>query len=90
MSDRDTRKLATYQGIQRYDQLVKQFETFKEEQMKFNQELLKQIQQRDEYISKKLESRDSELLYAVRGIQETQKLIAASEEKKKKWWVFWR
>ncbi|MCF8891253.1 DUF3967 domain-containing protein [Priestia megaterium] len=60
------------------------------EQMKFNQELLKQIQQRDEYISKKLENRDRELLDAVKGIQETQKFIAASEEKKKKWWEFWK
>ncbi|MED1015412.1 DUF3967 domain-containing protein [Bacillus atrophaeus] len=72
------------------DQLLKQFEDFKEEQMKFNQELLKQIQQRDESISKKLENRDRELLDAVRGMQETQKLIAASEEKKKKWWEFWK
>ncbi|MFL0574967.1 DUF3967 domain-containing protein, partial [Priestia megaterium] len=88
VSDRDTEELVTYQGTQQYEQLLKQFEDFKEEQMKFNQELLKQIQQRDEYISKKLENRDRELLDAVKGIQETQKLIAASEEKKKKWWEF--
>ena len=90
VSDRDTEELVTYQGTQRYEQLLKQFEDFKEEQMKFNQELLKQIQQRDQYISKKLENRDRELLDAVKGIQETQKLIAASEEKKKKWWEFWK
>ncbi|MED4008915.1 DUF3967 domain-containing protein [Priestia aryabhattai] len=90
VSDRDTEELVTYQGTQRYEQLLKQFEDFKEEQMKFNQELLKQIQQRDEYISKKLENRDRELLDAVKGMQETQKLIAASEEKKKKWWEFWK
>ncbi|WP_460094018.1 DUF3967 domain-containing protein [Priestia megaterium] len=60
------------------------FEDFKEKQMKFNQKLLKQIQQRDEYISKKLENRHREFLDAVKGIQETQKFIAASEEKKKK------
>ncbi|WP_455931526.1 DUF3967 domain-containing protein, partial [Priestia aryabhattai] len=90
MSDRDTRNLVTYQETQQYDQLLTKFEDFKEEQMKFNQELLKQIQQRDEYISKKLENRDRELLDAVRGMQETQKLIAASEEKKKKWWKFWK
>lgn len=90
MSDRDTQNLVTYQETQQYDQLLTQFEDFKEEQMKFNQELLKQIQQRDEYISKKLENRDRELLDAVRGMQETQKLIAASEEKKKKWWEFWK
>ena len=90
MSDRDIKKLATYHASQQYEQLLQQFESFKEEQMKFNQELLKQIQQRDEYISKKLENRDRELLDAVRGMQETQKLIAASEEKKKKWWEFWK
>ncbi|AQU77210.1 DUF3967 domain-containing protein [Priestia megaterium] len=90
VSDRDTEELVTYQGTQQYEQLLKQFEDFKEEQMKFNQELLKQIQQRDEYISKKLENRDRELLEAVKGMQETQKLIAASEEKKKKWWEFWK
>ncbi|MCJ7992953.1 DUF3967 domain-containing protein [Priestia sp. OVS21] len=90
VSDRDTEELVTYQGTQQYEQLLKQFEDFKEEQMKFNQELLKQIQQRDEYISKRLENRDRELLDAVKGIQETQKLIAASEEKKNKWWEFWK
>ncbi|WP_176345179.1 DUF3967 domain-containing protein [Priestia aryabhattai] len=52
--------------------------------MKFNQELLKQIQQRNEYISKKLENRDRELLDAFKRIQETKKFIAASE----KWWEF--
>jgi hypothetical protein len=72
-----------YQQTQQYDQLLKQFEDFKEEQMKFNQELLKPIQQRDEYISKKLENRDRELLDAVRGMQETQKLIAARKKRKR-------
>lgn len=55
------------------------------EQEKFNKELLKRLDQRDEYIEKRLNERDEKLMTAIRGIQEQKQLtVAADPEENKK------
>ncbi|OQR53115.1 DUF3967 domain-containing protein [Bacillus sp. CDB3] len=72
---------------QAYDNLFKNFEGFKEQQMQFNQQLLSKIEQRDKYIAERLEVRDHTLMESIRLLQE-QKQLAATKEKKP-WWRFW-
>ena len=50
--------------------------------MAFNQELLQQLQKQQQYIQESLERRDKSLMEAVREMQETKRLTAATEEKK--------
>ncbi|MGN7943241.1 DUF3967 domain-containing protein [Virgibacillus sp. 6R] len=59
-----------------------------EKQNKFNEELLKRLEQQQKYIDSKLNERDKILLESLRQSQETQRLLAATaEEKKKPWWT---
>lgn len=78
--------------VARYSDLLAEFTSFKENQENFNQELLKQLQRQQEYISNKLEERDQKLMLALKETMETQKqlAIASAEEPKKKWWKFWK
>lgn len=78
--------------VARYSGLLEEFTSFKENQEKFNQELLKQLQQQQEYIGNKLEERDQKLMLALKETMETKKqlAIAPAEEPKKKWWEIWK
>lgn len=74
-----------------YSDLSREFKTFKEEQLAFNQELIKQLKSEREYIQTKLEERDRNLMIAMRETLETQKQLAISNEQpKKRWWQFWK
>ncbi|MBG9612190.1 DUF3967 domain-containing protein [Bacillus cereus] len=74
---------------QAYDDLLKEFQIFKEQQMNFNQELISKIEQRDQYISERLEKRDNALMDSIRLIQEQKHLEHAASEENNKWWQFW-
>jgi DNA-binding transcriptional MerR regulator len=73
------------------DKLMKHIEIQEEymrKQDKFNQDLLKRLDQQEKYILSSIEERDKSLTNSLREMQQTQKLIAASQEKK--WWEFWK
>lgn len=80
-----------------YDRLLGEFEDFKNEQQKFNQTLLEQLEKQQEYIKNSINERDRNLMFALRETMETKKQIAAIAEeiekekaqKKKSWWKFW-
>jgi DNA-binding transcriptional MerR regulator len=59
-----------------------------EKQNKFNEELLKRLEQQQKYIDTRLNDRDQMLMESLRQSQETQKLLAAAheEENKKGFW----
>lgn len=67
-----------------YNELLQSFNSYKDQQEKFNQELLNKLQQQHEYIEKRLNERDSSLMTAIREIQEQKQLAAAQEPEKKK------
>jgi len=83
----DTTTEVTQEMSKSYDILLKEFQNFKDQQMQFNQLLITKIEQRDTYISERLEKRDQTLLESIRLLQE-QKQLAATQEKKT-WWRFW-
>ncbi|CDQ42122.1 MerR family transcriptional regulator [Virgibacillus salexigens] len=74
--------------------IEQQFNEFKEQQERFNRELLNQMQEQQDYIKNSLDKRDKALMNTVNEMQETRKLLAASQEKeeanKKRWWRFWK
>ena len=71
----------------RYDELLKDFKAFKEQQIEFNKELIQEIRNQQEYINNRLEQRDLLLIQTLRETLETRKEIATAE---KKWWRFWK
>lgn len=81
LSAPDDRALQTDSERSR-EEILREFEKFKEQQMAFNQELLQQLQKQQQYIQESLERRDKSLMEAVREMQETKRLTAATEEKK--------
>ncbi|PGK33348.1 DNA-binding protein [Bacillus thuringiensis] len=85
----DTVNEVAQESPQAYDDLLKEFQIFKEQQMKFNQELIFKIEQRDQYISERLEKRDNALMDSIRLIQEQKQLEHAASEENNKWWQFW-
>ncbi|MBJ8031259.1 DUF3967 domain-containing protein [Bacillus cereus group sp. N21] len=85
----DTVNEVAQEPLQAYDDLLKEFQDFKEQQVKFNQELISKIEQRDKYISEHLEKRDSALMESIRLIQEQKQLEHAATEENNKWWQFW-
>jgi hypothetical protein len=80
-------------GGERYNEMIerlKRLEEQGEQQREFNRQLLEELHKRDDYIRKRDEERDANLIHLIRETQETKKLIAATEEKKKHWWEFWK
>ena len=75
------------QYIARYNDLMKEFKSFQEQQMKFNKELIREIRSQQEYIENRLEQRDQLLMQSIRESLEVRKEIAATQ--KKRWWKFW-
>lgn len=71
-----------------YTKLLEEFTTFKEQQQRFNDALLRQLQTQQDYIKKSLEERDKKLMLSMRETLEVQKQIAST--KQKKWWKFWK
>lgn len=91
MSEHDTKKSMTYQGIYEDNQrLLQGFEDFKKQQLEFNKELLQKLQKRDEYIVIKLEKRNQNLLTTIGDMHDTQKLLSPAKQPNKKWWEFWK
>lgn len=74
--------------ITRYNDLLEEFKSFREQQMNFNKELIQEIRNQQEYIEDRLEQRDRLLMQSMRETLETRKEIAAASEKK--WWHFWK
>ncbi len=77
----------------RYQTLEKKLDEYVQQQTAFNQALLEQLKERDEYIEKAINRRDQQFMNALREMQETRKLIAAAQEeqkKQKKWYEFWK
>lgn len=89
ITDRDTEE-SRY--VARYNDLIEEFTSFKENQENFNKELLNQLQKQQEYISDKLEERDKKLMLTLKETLETKKqlTITSAEVSKKKWWKFWK
>lgn len=81
-----------------YDELLKQFEEFKSEQMNFNKALLEQLGKQEDYIKNSINERDRKLVTALKESLETKKQIAEiaeevakeREKNKKSWWQFWK
>lgn len=65
---------------------------FSTEREKLKQELLQEIKQEllgtEQRILERLEERDQLLMQHFREVQETKRLVAATQQKK--WWEFWR
>lgn len=72
--------------------LEKRLAEFVEQQQRFNQALIDQLQKRDEYIENLLKSRDERLTKTLNEVLETKRLLAAAREEKsrKKWYQFWK
>ena len=75
------------QDMARYNNLLNEFKTFKEQQLHFNQELLQEIRSQRAYIEHRLDERDRLLMESMRETLEVRKEIAAATLKKK-WWQF--
>ena len=75
------------QYIARYNDLMKEFKSFQEQQMNFNKELIQEVRSQREYIENRLEQRDQLLMQSIRESLEVRKEIAATQ--KKRWWKFW-
>lgn len=89
ITDRDTTGITEYnQHNDSYNTLLQQFKDFQEQQMQFNQELLNQLKEQQEFIETSLKARDQKLTEALRETLETKKLIAAATEQKKP--TFWQ
>lgn len=77
-----------------YDKILKQFQEFKDEQMEFNKQLLKELKRKDDYIKNSILERDRKLIAALRESMETRKQIAELsaklEKNRKSWWQFWK
>lgn len=78
-----------------YDKILKQFQEFKDEQMEFNKQLLKELKRKDDYIKNSILERDRKLIAALRESMETRKQIAElsaklEEKNRKLWWQFWK
>ncbi|WP_345655990.1 DUF3967 domain-containing protein, partial [Streptomyces tremellae] len=71
-----------------YNELLEEFQSFKEQQENFNQELLNLLKQQQEYMDNHLKERDQNLMVALKESLETQRQLASS--KQKKWWEFWK
>lgn len=67
-------------GEDRYEELVREFSEFKEQQEQFNKELIDQLKKQHQYIEDSISKRDRTLMEALRETQETKKLIATSQE----------
>lgn len=63
------------------EEILKEFQEFKEQQLAFNQELLQQLKNQQKYIEETLNRRDKELMSMVREVQETKKELAMSQQK---------
>lgn len=63
---------------------IEKQEQYIEKQEQFNQELLKRLDEQQQYIETSLKSRDETLMQSLREMQETRKLLAASEEEREK------
>lgn len=89
ITERDTEE-SRY--VARYNDLIEEFTSFKENQENFNKELLNQLRKQQEYISDKLEERDQKLMLTLKETLETKRqlAIASAEVSKKKWWKFWK
>lgn len=67
-----------------------QMQSFIEQQQQFNKELLDRLDRQQEYIDKRLNERDKDLMQGIREIQEQKQIAAAKEEENKRsWWKFW-
>lgn len=80
-----------------YNKLLEEFDTFKNEQQQFNQQLLEILQKQQDYIKNSIEERDNKLTFALKESMEIRRQLAAAEEekkieekKKKLWWQFWK
>jgi len=65
-------------------ELLKQLLERQERLEALNQELLRRLDEQQKYINERLERRDRRLMEALRQVQETQRLMAASQEETKK------
>lgn len=81
-----------------YNKLLEEFSSFKDEQMKFNQILLEQLEKQQDYIKNSIEERDRKLMASIKESLETKRQLAAivaeaeksKQEKKKSWWKLWK
>ena len=87
-SDITVRDTEEMRYVARYNDLLGEFNTFKEQQMEFNRELIEEIRNQQQYIETRLEERDRLLMQSIRESMEVRKEIAAASEKK--WWRFWK
>jgi hypothetical protein len=92
VTDRDTTDITKHdQHNDSYNTLSHQFKDFQEQQMQFNQELLNQLKQQQEFIETSLKERDQKLTEALRETLETKKMIAAAtEQQQQKKSSFWQ
>ena len=74
--------------ITRYNDLMKEFKSFQEQQLNFNKELLQEIRSQREYIENRLEERDRLLIQSIRETLDVRKEIMATQQKK--WWQFYK
>lgn len=101
ITDRDTTNLSY---VARYNDLLDEFKSFKEQQfqhneelqdfakqqVEFNKKLVERLDQQEQYIANRLEERDRNLMLSIRETLETKRLLEVTEEKKKSWWKFWK
>jgi Fe2+ transport system protein B len=80
-----------HRDSKRYEEVIQQLSDHIDKQKKFNQELLKSLEQQKRYIEERLNERDKMLVASLRDslkeAQETRKLLVATQEEQKK--SFW-
>lgn len=76
--------------VKRQDEQIEALTEHSERQDRFNRELLSRLEEQSKYIADQnkfiagsIEKRDQQLMLAMREVQETKKLVAASEEENK-------
>lgn len=72
-------------STQHSDLLLKEFQSFQEQQMEFNKKMIERMEKTERHQAE----RDKNLMLAINQLLETKKELA-STSKQKKWWEFWR
>lgn len=86
VTERDTEE---ERYVARYDDLLNEFQAFRESQNVFNQELLKQLHEQQQYIETLIHERDQKLMISVIETLSQTNDSALTVTDKKKWWKWW-
>ncbi|MED3651874.1 DUF3967 domain-containing protein [Heyndrickxia sporothermodurans] len=82
LKEDEDNKRSISRSISEYEKLIDKMVKHIEVQEEFNRELLERLDKQQKYIEDSLKKRDETLLLSLKEVQETKKLIAASNQKR--------